>query len=179
MKSPWQKRSSRVVYKNPWFTIREDQVIKPDGQPGIYSVAEYPGAVLVVALTDQLEVCLINQYRYPVGKWLWELPCGGIGDEEALIAARRELQEETGQLADEWQHLGHFYSLKGSTDETVQVFLATNLSPAETNDMAVEGIRRMERVPLKQVWDMVKQGKLTDGQSIAALTMAALRLGLF
>src|SRR5437868_652855 len=107
--SPWKCLSSRTVYTNDWIKVREDQVIRPDGKPGIYGVVETRIATGVLALTPDLQVYLVGQYRYPMDEYSWEIIEGGSddGDDGALLTAQRELQEEAGLVAEHWEPLGH------------------------------------------------------------------------
>ena len=93
--NPWQTISSTTVYENPWMRIREDAVIRPDGNDGIYGVMETKDSVVIVALNEQHEVYLIRSFSYPSLEWGWGLPGGGGNDEEAEVASKRELAEET------------------------------------------------------------------------------------
>ena len=105
--NPWKTLESRLVYSNPWISVREDQVIRPDGQNGIYSVVETRIATGVVALTPERDVYLVGQYRYPTEMYSWEIIQGGADeDEEPLAACKRELQEEAGLIAKDWTPLG-------------------------------------------------------------------------
>src|SRR5438067_11246803 len=101
--NPWRTVSSRAVYDNPWIRVREDEVIHPDGQPGIYGVVHYKNlAIGILAIDDEGYIYLVGQYRYPMDRYSWEIPEGGCPEgEEPLTAARRELQEETGLNARE------------------------------------------------------------------------------
>jgi hypothetical protein len=76
VQNPWKKLSSKTVYRNPWITVREDQVITPGGHPGIYGVVETRVATGVVALTDDQHIFLVGQYRYPLDVYSWEIPEG-------------------------------------------------------------------------------------------------------
>ena len=99
--NPWTTLGSRPVYENPWIKVREDQVLRPDGQPGIYGVVEFKNrAVGVLPVEDDGAVWLVGQYRYPLQAYSWEIPEGGCPEGETPEeTARRELQEETGLTA--------------------------------------------------------------------------------
>src|SRR5690242_16608650 len=109
-RNPWQTRSSRVVYENPWIKVREDKVIRPDGNPGIYGVVTLRPSVCVLALNDRDEGVLVGQWRYTLGRYCWELPRGGSqpGENDMLAVAKRELAEEAGVLAGSWEYHGDF-----------------------------------------------------------------------
>ena len=99
--NPWKTLSSRLVYENPWIRVREDQVLRPDGQPGIYGVVEFKNrAVGVLPVEDDGSVWLVGQYRYPLSLYSWEIPEGGSpASESTEETALRELREETGLTA--------------------------------------------------------------------------------
>lgn len=177
----WQALDSRVVYENRWIRVREDQVVRPDGQEGIYGVVEMASpAVFVVALTEADEVVLVAQERYTIGRRSLEVPAGASDGEEPLLAAQRELREETGLLAAEWRALGRMNALNGIANAPELVFLATGLTPAPGGDERdAEGITEVLRVPFAEVLRMVAAGEIVDGETIAALAFAGIALGRF
>ena len=92
-RSPWRTLSSRNVYENPWISVREDSVIRPDGEPGIYGVVHYKNTAVGVLPVEEDHIYLVGQYRYPLERYSWEIPEGGCPkDEEPLRAAQRELR---------------------------------------------------------------------------------------
>ena len=128
----WVTRASTTVYENPWIRVREDQVDCPDGTPGIYGVVEVRNdAVFIVPVTDGDEVVLVEVDRYATGTLSLEVPAGGSDGEELLLAARRELSEETGLVADRWDRVGSMYALNGICHAPEHVFLARGLRPAD------------------------------------------------
>ena len=89
-RSPWRTLRSRNVYENPWISVREDSVIRPDGEPGIYGVVHYKNTAVGVLPVEEDHVYLVGQYRYPLERYSWEIPEGGCPkDEEPLRAAQR------------------------------------------------------------------------------------------
>lgn len=173
----WETLRSRVAYENPWIRVREDAVLKPDGSPGVYGVVEVRSpAVFVVPVTDDGEVVLIEVERYTVGRSL-EVPAGGTDGEDTLVAAGRELREETGLAADELVDLGPVYSLNGVSDAPGRVVLATRLRHVDGADQAVEGICGVRTVPLAELPGVLATGAITDNESLAALLLALVQLG--
>lgn len=175
----WQTHGSTTVYENAWIRVREDAVTRPDGGSGIYGVVEvrHP-AVFVVPVTDDDEVVLVELERYTTGALSLEVPAGGSDGEEPLVAARRELLEETGLLADEWQDLGAVFSLNGVCHAPGRVLLARGLrAPVEAEGQHEEGIVGTRVLPWPAVLGLVRDGTITDGESVAALMYAAIALG--
>lgn len=176
----WQTRDSRIVYENPWISVREDAVTGPAGE-GIYGVVTVRNAaVFVVAVDDEERVCLVSLERYTTGRSV-EVPAGGTDGEEPLLAAQRELQEETGLQAAEWTPVGFMNALNGVTVAPEYVFLARGLSTSSVDGhgRAEEGIDEVTWVPFADVLAMIADGRITDGETVAALAYAGIHLGRF
>ncbi|WP_221583667.1 NUDIX domain-containing protein [Microbacterium sp. G2-8] len=175
----WIRSSTRTAYENPWIRVREDDVTRPDGSDGIYGVVElrHP-AVFVVALDEDDRVLLVHVDRYTVGP-SWEVVAGGSDGEDAEVAARRELREESGLEADEWIEAGHMNALNGICVAPETVFVARGLRAAAdaSAHQAEEGISEVRWVPFAEALRMTATDEISDGETIAALTMAAARLG--
>lgn len=177
----WVTHGSRGVYANAWIEVREDRVTGPGGD-GIYGVVrmQHP-AVFVVAVDDEDRICLITLDRYTTGTSI-EVPAGGSDGEDPLVAARRELREETGLEADEWTPLGTMQALNGIAEAPEHVYLARGLTPAGRVDDAArtqdeEGIEAVSWVPFPDALEMIADGRISDGETIAAIAYAAIRLG--
>jgi 8-oxo-dGTP pyrophosphatase MutT (NUDIX family) len=168
--NPWQTQSSQTVYDNPWIRVREDQVIRPDGQPGIYGVVHFKNrAVGIVAIDREEHVFLVGQYRYPLERYSWEIPEGGCPEgEEPLTTAQRELLEETGLRAREWKRLGEADLSNSVSDERAIWFLATDLVQDQASPEETE-ILETRRVPLQQALEMIDRQEITDALSVIAL----------
>jgi 8-oxo-dGTP pyrophosphatase MutT (NUDIX family) len=167
--NPWKTVSTKTVYDNPWISVREDAVVRPDGDDGIYGVVHFKNiAVGVLAIEDE-DVYLVGQYRYPLNMYSWELPEGGCAEgEDPLAAARRELEEETGLCATSWRKLGEAHLSNSVSDELAIWYLATGLSQGE---MRPEGSERLsvKRVPLKEALAMGLDGRISDALSLLGI----------
>lgn len=177
MKNPWKKLSSKVVHKNPWYAVRKDKVIRPDGKKGEYNVVEFPPSVFIVAINEKKEVLLVQLFRYTTSRVSIEIPAGNTEGQRPLFAAKRELLEETGYKAKQWKQVGKFQAANGILNTESYVYLAQDLTSTEENSKLEEGITKVFTLPFEEVLNMVQQGKFTDGQSMIALFYAALELG--
>lgn len=177
-KNPWTKLSSKLVFENPWYKVKQDRVIKPDGSHGLYNVVESPAAVFSVAVDEEKRVYLVGLHRYATGLYSIEVPSGGSESQSPLKAAKRELQEETGLVASVWKELGIIYPANGFLNQPNYIFLATSLTKTVNNKRAEEGINEVIAIPLTKALNMIQHSEIVDAQSIAAIIMAAMDLGV-
>lgn len=170
-KNPWKTVSTKVVYENPWISVREDQVICPDGSPGIYGVVDCRIATGVVALTNDSHIYLVGQYRYPLDRYSWEIIEGGAETgETALEAAQRELVEEAGIIAKNWTPLGPEIHLSNChSSESGNLFLARELSFTQSKPDHTE-VLQIKKVSLKEAFSMLSSGEISDSLTIIALS---------
>ncbi|MFH8248826.1 NUDIX domain-containing protein [Microbacterium sp. B2969] len=177
----WKTLASRTVYENRWIRVREDDVHGPHGT-GIYGVVEmqHP-AVFVVAIDAEERVCVVSLDRYATGGPSLEVPAGGSDGDDPLVAAKRELLEETGFAASEWTHLGNVNALNGIANAPEHIFLARDLQRAAdaAHSQAEEGIDAVQWMPFADVLGLISSGAISDGETIAALAFAGIRLGRF
>jgi len=174
--NPWKTRSSRLVYDNPWIRVREDQVLRPDGLPGIYGVVHFKNrAVGVLPVDDEGGIWLVGQYRYPLQAYSWEIPEGGSPETESPEAtARRELREETGLTAGRLELIATAHLSNSVSDEVGYIYRATGLT-AGTHEP--EGTERfaLRRLDWNEAERMLRAGEITDSLSVIALLHEAVR----
>jgi 8-oxo-dGTP pyrophosphatase MutT (NUDIX family) len=173
--NPWKRLSRTVAYQNPWIVVHHDEVLRPDGQPGIYGVVHYRNrAVAVVAIDEQDRILLVGQYRYTLDVYSWEVPEGGAAEwENVLAAAQRELREETGYTAERWEEIARVHLSNSVSDEEAFCYLATDLragaaEPEETEQLQVRW------VPFAEALAMTADGRITDALSVVAIQRVAL-----
>jgi len=171
---PWSVLASREIYANPWISVREDRILHPNGEPGIYGVVSYRNlAVGVVAIDEAGDVILVGQHRYPFDAYSWEIPEGGCpaGREMPLQAARRELKEEAGIVAARFDYLGCLALSNSVSDEVAHLFLARELTQGASEPDASEviAIRKMD---FQEACRQAEAGEMNESISVAALLRA-------
>ncbi len=173
--NPWTRLTRHVAYENPWITVWHDDVLRPDGQAGIYGVVHYHNrAVGIVALDEQDRVLIVGQYRYTLDLYSWELPEGGAAPgEQPLAAAQRELREETGCSAASWTELLRAHLSNSVSDEEAIIYLARGLTDGPPAPEGTE-LLQVRRLPLPEALAMVQRGQITDAMSVMGLQRVAL-----
>jgi ADP-ribose pyrophosphatase len=165
--------SSREVYRNHWMRLREDQILRSNGEKGIYGVVEKDDAAIIIPLdlsSGQGRVWLVEQFRYTIGERALELPQGGweMEIEHPEELARGELREETGLNAEQMIPLGMLWIAYGFTRQRQHVFLATGLTLAEKDPDAEEHDLTVHSVPVEEFERMMLEGEIRDGCTAAA-----------
>jgi 8-oxo-dGTP pyrophosphatase MutT (NUDIX family) len=177
MKNPWQTLSVLPVYQNRWISLEEHQVINPKGGRGIYGKVHFKNIALgIIPLDESQNTWLVGQYRYTLEEYSWEIPMGGGSLEvDPLESAKRELKEETGLIAANWNEILKIHTSNSVTDEVGFAFLATGLSQQETEFDETEDLI-IRKLPFEAAFEMVMAGKITDSMSIAAILKLKLML---
>lgn len=176
--NPWKTLSTTTEYDNPWIKVEEHQVINPAGNPGIYGTVSFKNtAIGILPLLDNGDTLIVGQYRYPLKQYSWEIPMGGApAGEDHLQSARRELKEETGYQAKQWQLILHNHLSNSITQEEGFVYVAKDLQAGEMELEETEDIS-VKRLPFEAVFQMAMNGEITDGLSVNGILKARL-LGL-
>jgi ADP-ribose pyrophosphatase len=171
-KNKAQVLSSREVYRGPVFWITTDYVLEPSGIKARRDIVRHTGSVVVLAVDEgrsEPQVLLLRQYRHAAQQFLWELCAGRIDEGESeLVAAKRELREETGYTARRWKRIFRYYASPGFVDETMAVYVARGLEAGAAHPEADEVIQA-RFFPLRQAVRMVMTGRIRDGKTIAGV----------
>lgn len=162
--------STEYMFKGKIINLRRDKAELPNGVIASREVVEHPGGVCVAALTDNDELLLVRQFRYPYSKIILEIPAGKRDrpDEDPLKCGMRELKEETGAVADNYISLGKLYPTPGYCDEIIWMYAATGLSYGEQNPDGDEFLT-VEKIPLDRVVEMIMSGKIKDAKTQTAV----------
>ena len=157
------------VFDGNLLKVHRDTVRLPDGSEGMREYIRHPGAVAIVALSDDGRVLLERQYRYPNRREFIEIPAGKLEPGEPHLAtAKRELLEETGYVAADWQRLTLIHTAIGYTDETIELFLAKKLQHGPASLDPGEFLETM-LVPFEEALAMIRDGRITDVKTVVAL----------
>jgi len=168
--------TSRVAYRNDWMSVREDVVRWPGGHEGIYGVVEKSDFAVILP-RDGDGWWMVEQYRYTIGRRVWEFPqgswpAGREGDTLALAAA--ELREETGLVAASLVQIGRMQEAYGFASQACDIFLATELTAGEPDREATELGMEHRRISDDELERMIRAGDVVDSVTLAALTFARL-----
>jgi 8-oxo-dGTP pyrophosphatase MutT (NUDIX family) len=175
--NPWKTKTDTISYENNWIEVHHQEVITPAGTDGIYGLVHFKNlAIGIIPLDEDNNTWIVGQYRYPLKKYSWEMPEGGgkIGV-DPLLSAQRELLEECGIIAKDWELILEMDLSNSATDEHALLYVARGLTfteaePEETEDLQVK------KVPFETLYQMVKSGEVQDAMTVAAVLKLKLML---
>ena len=160
------KVESRIAYQGDFLKVSSDQVCLPDGKITTREFIKHPGAVVILPLFEDGTVLLERQFRYPLNQVFIEFPAGKIDvDESPLVTAKRELLEETGYTATDWQFICTIHNAIAYSDEHLDIFLAQGLE-AGKSQLDEEEFLETFKLPLTDLISLVQQGQITDVKTI-------------
>lgn len=172
---PFKVTKTELVWSCPWYAVRRDDLLFDSGQTAQYNVVTIPdGAVLVLPIDQAGQIILINHYRHTVGAWSWEIPAGSIeSGQSPESAARAELKEEIGGVADQLIPIGQLYTATGICDEVCHLFLAPNVVTAQSNiDREPLEILEVHHLSVSEVYEMAWSNQIKDSLTISTLLRA-------
>lgn len=169
--------SSEEIFDGQVVHLYKDDISLPNGKPATREVIRHVGAVAIVPMTEDGKVIIERQFRYPLNRVITEIPAGKLDSksEDRLSAAKRELEEETGYLADEWIELGDYIPAAAYCDEVITMYLAKGLHMG-TRNLDEDEFLNVETVSLEELVEDIIQGKIADGKTQAAILKAYLYL---
>lgn len=163
--------SSEYVFRGKVIDVKRDDILVSNGHKSIREVVEHSGGVVILAIKDG-KILTVNQFRYPIKTTSIELPAGKLEiGENPDFASKRELEEETGYIAKKWKSLGYIYTSVGFCNEKLYLYLATDLEYKQVNPDEDEIIEPKE-YPIKEVFEMIDNGKINDAKTLCALLRA-------
>ena len=172
----WKQLSSKVIHKNSWWTYKQDDFQIPHGIKGEYHYVHTNGASMIVPVTSEGKIILVNQYRYLCDKESIELPCGGVKEgksykEMAII----ELEEETGFTSKQLNYAAEFNPYNGVTNEICKVFIAKELIQSKSIPDSTEEFEIVYKTP-DEIDALIQSNIIWDGMTIAAWGLVRTKL---
>jgi 8-oxo-dGTP pyrophosphatase MutT (NUDIX family) len=173
----WRICGTSVVHENPWFSVLQHAVQLPDGQPIEYFAVHHERPAVGILAWHQGQILLIRQYRMLTGQFVWALPSGGVeADETSLQAAQRELFEETGYAATDWQPLIAFHPTYGCSDQRFEIFQARQVTRVSEQFDANE-VLQVRWFSIPDIFRLIAEGRMTDGLSLVPILLSACQSG--
>ena len=169
--NPWITKLTETKYENPWIRLDESQVINPAGKDGIYGVVHFKNrAMAIIPLDEYNNTWIVGQYRYTTNTYEWEVIEGGVPEGEDLLeGAKRELEEEAGLIAREWELIIDGCQLSNSvSNEIGYAYVARGLTITATNPEETEQLQ-IRKLPFEELVTMVINGEIKDLLSIASV----------
>lgn len=169
-------KKSETVFRGKVFDLQVDHIEYHSGNRGVREVAVHPGGSVIVAVTHQYKIVLVKQFRYPHQKWLLELPAGKLNrDEDPLVCAARELEEETGYRAGTIEKLGYIATTPGFCSEILHIYAAFSLTAGAHNREEGEHGMELFEYTLREVEEMISNGEIIDAKTISGIMLFKLK----
>ena len=163
---------SVTLHQGRVFNLVKENYTLDNGVTSEMDFIQHPGAAAMVPMLNSTDVILIKQYRHALREFIWEIPAGTLDPEESpLNCAQRELIEEIGYSAADWQQLGTITPLPGCSDERIHIFLASDLRRAEQN-LDDDELLKVHPLKLEKALQMILTGDISDGKTISGLYLA-------
>jgi ADP-ribose pyrophosphatase len=171
MDEPFSRIESRIAFHGRIFDVGVDRVRLPNGREINLEIVRHPRSVVLVPVNDQGEVVLVRQFRYPVNRWLWELPAGSLDPgEEPEAAARRECHEEIGKIATRATFLGAFFPTPGFCDEEMHFYRLDGLQePTSAAALDEDELLEPRAFAIDELRRMVARGEITDMKTVVGV----------
>ncbi|SMB95256.1 ADP-ribose pyrophosphatase [Desulfonispora thiosulfatigenes DSM 11270] len=167
-----------LIFKGKIITVKKLKVKLSNGKDAFREIVEHPGAVCILTLTNENKVILVKQYRKATEETLWEVPAGKLEkDEDPLDCAKRELQEETGYIAEHWEKIGDFYASPGYCNELIHIYFAKELSKGSMN-LDEDEILESYNLSIDEVKEIMQKGQIRDIKTQVALQFLLLKVKL-
>ncbi len=168
--NPWTHIQTKKVYQDQWIIVNQDEVIRPDNQPGTYTYIDSKNSVMIIAVDDSEEIYLERTYRYPTKSWGWELPGGGIDNKTEHESAQAELAEEIGYSARKWEFLNKMSVYNGLVTGSIYFYSAKELRKIDAVSADDSEITNTGRFfSLKNINEMILNSDITDSQTVAGI----------
>jgi ADP-ribose pyrophosphatase len=172
MLTHWKTLTSKVVLKNPWWTYKMDSFQIPNGVSGEYHYVHTEGSSMIIPVTEDGRLVLVNQYRYLCNRESIEFPCGGVKPGKTHPEmAKLELEEETGYRSDDFEFIGEFNPFNGVTNEFCSVYVARNLHPSSPMPDLTEEFEIVFKTP-DEIETLIRAKQIWDGMTLAAWAIA-------
>jgi ADP-ribose pyrophosphatase len=171
MTKPFTTLSTHIAWSCPWYDIRQDEILRPDGSPGVYNIVQKAPSVWIVPVMTSGNIVLLRQYRYTVDDWCWEVPAGGVKEAQTpKEAAREELHEEVGGHSTNWTSIGPLYTANGICNEVGHIFLAREVELGQAAHEPAE-IIEIHQKSIAEVLTMARTNQIKDASSALAILL--------
>lgn len=163
-------KKSEPIYKGKIISLQLDEVELPNGNTSYREIVRHPGAVAVIAITEENKILMVRQFRKALDKTIYEIPAGkrDLGEEPELTA-KRELEEETGYIANKWSHLVSFYTSPGFADEYLHLYIAEELSYGGELQLDEDEFVELFAFTLEECKELIQEGDICDAKTVAAI----------